>query len=210
MLQIWNTYVIILPGELVQPVLPDNFEELNMEEKIKAHQEFRQVWPTHAFAKLIRKLHPRLYAILRLLLVDLLQKTLYFSSYCWCEGLPILEQYLMLLSAAYGDYIPVHDDYLVCPVLFSKDNMKQHKEEFQDIEMEESLNVQVGELMDNHGLHVSRDGSINLEDFESMVKKVGELLEFFLKDMDKEEEMMIRHHWPMREGKFIHTMESCK
>jgi len=48
--------------------------------------------------------------------------------------------------------------------------------------------------MDNHGLHVSRDGSVNLEDFESMVKKVVDSMEFFFKDANEEQEKMIRRH----------------
>lgn len=61
-----------------------------------------------------------------------LQRAIY-SSHSWCEDLPLLEQCLVEISAAYGNYIPVHDNCLVCRVLFSEENLKRHEKEFEEI-----------------------------------------------------------------------------
>lgn len=138
-----------------------------------------------------------------------LQRAIYYSSHSWCDDLPLLEQCLVKISAAYGDYIPVHKDYPVCPVLFSEEGLKRHEKEFEDIVyMEEFLDVQTGNEMKKQGHLVGRDGSISLEDFDA-AKKAEELLVSVLKDKDKEQEKRIRRYWTMREGKFVLTMESC-
>jgi hypothetical protein len=95
-----------LPGDLQQPVLPDNFDELGVVQKSEARAEIRQVFSYHRFLQFVRQLQPGLYAALRLHQMEYLRRAIYYSSYSWSDGLPILEQCLLSLTAGYDDYIP--------------------------------------------------------------------------------------------------------
>ncbi|KAF8809239.1 hypothetical protein BYT27DRAFT_6526665 [Phlegmacium glaucopus] len=95
-----------VPGDLQQPVLPDNFDELGVAQKSEAHAEIRQVASNHQFLKLVRQLRPELYSALRLHQKEDLRRAVYYSSHSWSDGLPLLERCLLSLTAGYGDYIP--------------------------------------------------------------------------------------------------------
>ena len=80
-----------LPGDLQQPVLPDNFDELGVAQKSEARAEIMQVLSYHRFLQLVRQLQPGLYAALRLHQMEDLRRAVYYSSYSWSDGLPLLE-----------------------------------------------------------------------------------------------------------------------
>jgi hypothetical protein len=71
-----------------------------------------------------------------------LRRAMYYSSYSWLDGLPLLEQCLLSLTAGYNDYIPASTSYRVPPELFSEEDVKRH--EFRDIiRPEEWLDVHI-------------------------------------------------------------------
>ena len=99
-------------GDLQQPVLPDNFDELSADKK--------QVGNQGGFIKpqANLRLRPALYAVLRLQQMKDLPRAIYYSSLSCSDDSALLERCLMSLSAAYGDYIPVSAKYPVCPVSY--------------------------------------------------------------------------------------------
>jgi hypothetical protein len=203
-------YAKLPGGYLQQPVLPDNFDELGVAQKSEARAEIRQVVSNHQFLKLVRQLRPGLYATLRLHQMEDLRRAIYYSSHSWSDGLPLLEQCLLSLTAGYGDYIPASTNYPVCPVLFSDEDVKRHEEEFRDIiHPEEWLDVHIRALMKTKSIVLHRDGCVDEEDFEDARKKADESFVSISAAMDEERAEKFRRHWPMREGKFVLSMESC-
>ena len=197
-------------GDLQQPVLPDNFDELSVAQKSEARVEIRQVVSNYQFLKLVHRLRPGLYATLRLHQMENLRRAIYYSSHSWSDGLPLLEQSLLSLTAGYGDYIPASINHPVCPVLFSDDDVKRHEKEFRDIiHPEEWLDVHIRALMKTKGIVLHRDGCIDQEDFEEARKKADESFVAISAAMDEERAEKFRRHWPMREDKFVLSMESC-
>ena len=203
-------YAKLPEGDLQRPVLPDNFDKVGIAQKSEARAEISQVTPNHQFLKLIRQLRPGLYATLRLRQMEDLRRAIYYSSHSWSDGLPLLEQCLLSLTAGYGDYIPTSANYPVCPVLFSDEDVKRHQKEFKDIiHPEEWLDAHIRALMKTKGIVVHRDGCVDEEDFEEAQKKADESFMAISAAMDKEHADKFRLHWPMREGKFVLSMESC-
>lgn len=203
-------YAKLPGGDLQQPVLPDNFDELGAAQKSEAHAEVRRVASNHQFLKLVRQLRPALYAALRLHQMEDMRRAIYYSSHSWSDGLPLLEQCLLSLTVGYGDYIPTSINYPVCPVIFSEEDAKRHEKEFRDIIYpEEWLDVHIRALMRIKGILLHRDGSVDEEDFEEARKKADESFVAISTAMDEERAEKFRRHWPMREGKFVLSMESC-
>ena len=204
-------YAKLLGGDdLQQPVLPDNFDSLGVAQKLEARAEIRQVASNHRFLKLVRQLQPALYTALRLHQMEDLRRAIYYSSHSWSDGLPLLEQCLLSLTAGYGDYIPASNDYPVCPVIFSEEDTKRHEKEFRDIIYpEEWLDVHIRALMKTKGIVLHRDGSVEEGEFEEARKKADESFVAISAAMDAERAEKFRRHWPLREGKFVLSIESC-
>lgn len=120
-------YAKLLGGDLQQPLLPDNFDALNVAQKLEARAEIKKVASNHQFLKLVRQLQPVLYTSLRLHQMEDLRRAIYYSSHSWSDGLPLLEQCLLSLTTGYGDYIPASTNYPVCPVIFSEEDTKRHE-----------------------------------------------------------------------------------
>jgi hypothetical protein len=203
-------YAQLPAGDLQQPVLPDNFDELDVAQKLNARAEVRHVASNHLFLRLVCQLRPVLYAAFRLHQMEDLRRAIYYSSHSWSDGLPLLEQCLLSLTTAYGDYIPASNDYLVCPVLFSEEDVKRHEKEFKEIILpEEWLDVHITALMKTKGIVLHRDGCVDKAIFEDARKKADESFLKISTGMDAERAEKFRRHWPMREGKFVLSMESC-
>jgi Phosphotransferase enzyme family len=203
-------YAKLPGGDLQDPVLPDNFDELDVGQKSKVHAEIRQVVSNHRFLELVRQLRPGLYAALQLHQMEDLRRAIYYSSHSWSDGLPLLERCLLSLTARYGNYIPASTNYPVSPVLFSEDDVRRHEKEFKDIiHPEEWLDVHIRALMMTKGIVLHRDGSVDSEDFEEARKKADESFVAISTAMDEERAEKFRRHWPMRAGKFVLSMESC-
>jgi hypothetical protein len=122
-----DTKNLLSGGDLQQPLLPDDFDALDVAQKLEARAEVKKVASNHRFLKLVRQLRPALYASFRLRQMEDLRCTIYYSSHSWSDGLPLLEQRLMSLTAGYNDYIPANTDYPVCPVIFSEEDTKRHE-----------------------------------------------------------------------------------
>lgn len=60
--------------------------------------------------------------------------------------------------------------------------------------------------MKTKGILLRRDGCVNEEDFEEARKKADESFMAISAAMCAEK---FGRHWPMREGKFVLSMESC-
>jgi Phosphotransferase enzyme family len=201
-------YARLPAGKLHQPVLPDNFEQLEDSEKVQARAEVRRVASKHEFLEAIRQLLPAFHDTLCTPLVEPIRNAIYYSSYSWSDGLPLLEQCLVSISAMYGTYIRAHKNYPVCPVSISEEDLKRHKKEFDDIVcVEESLDVHIRTLLNHEGIIIHQDGSVDSRVFELAQSRVKELFVSFTRDNVNYPEKM--KHWPMREGKFVHSMESC-
>ena len=197
-------------GDLQQPVLPDNFDELSDDKKQQAREEVKEVASNHQFLKLIFQLRPVLYAALRLRQMEYLRRAIYYSSHSWSDGLPLFERCLMSLSAAYGDYIPASTDCPICPVLFSEEEVKRHEKDFEDIiHPEEWLDVHITAMMKAKGFILHKDGSVNTEDFEEAREKADKSFLNIYQGMSEQRAEKFKRHWPMREGKFVLSMESC-
>lgn len=168
-------YAKLPNGDLERPVLPSNYDELSDAQKLEAHAEITQTMSKHRLLELINSMQPGLYASLRLLQKEYLRRAIYYSSYSWSDGLPLLEQTLISLSAAYGDFIPVNPEYPVCPLSFSEENIKRREREFKEIiHDEEYLDAHVMTLLKMYGFTISKDGSVDEEIFEEARKKVHE------------------------------------
>lgn len=173
-----------------------------------------QVASKHQFLKAVRQLHPVLYATLRLLQTEYLCRAIYYSLalHSWSEGLPLLEQCLISLTAGYGDYIPTSASYAVCPVSFSDEDVKRHEREFEDIvHREEWLELQIMAWMKAEGIVLQRHGCVNEEVFEEAQDLADKILRELSAAMPDEVgvDRRLRRHWPFREGKFVLSMESC-
>lgn len=63
------------------------------------------------------------------------------------------------------------------------------------------------------GIAVYQDGSVDEDVFEDARKQVDECLVDLSKTIElkkgKEHVERFRRHWPLREGRFVHSMESC-
>ena len=82
-----------------------------------------------------------------------LRRAIYYSSRSWSDGLPLLEQCLLSLTAGYGYYIPASTNHPVCPVIFSEEDTKRHEKGFRDvIYPEEWLDVHIRALMKTKGI----------------------------------------------------------
>jgi hypothetical protein len=202
-------YAKLPTGDLKLPVLPDNFDELSDAQKVEARAEITHIASKHRFLELVNQ--PALYASLWLLY---LRRAIYYSSYSWSDGLPLLEQTLISLTAAYGDYIPVNPEYPVCPLSFSEEDVRRHESEFKDvIHAEEWLDSHVTTLLERYGITVFKDGSVDEAVFEEARKKVDEcFVDLYMaieRKRGKEQAERFKRRWPLREGKFVHSMESC-
>jgi hypothetical protein len=186
---------------------------LGVTQKLEARAEIGKVASNHRFLKLVRQLRPALYASFRLHQMEDLRRAIYYSSHSWSDGLPLLEQCLISLSAGYGDYIPASTDYPVCPVIFFEEDTKRHEKEFKDIiYTEEWLDVYIRALMKTKGILMHRDGSVDEEEFEEARKKADESFVAISTGMDAKDAKRaetFRRHWPLREGKFVLSIESC-
>ncbi|KDR84192.1 hypothetical protein GALMADRAFT_205913 [Galerina marginata CBS 339.88] len=196
------------------PVFPDNFDAMSDAQKLEALAEMTQIASKACLLGLVSRTHPALYASLRLLQMEYLRRTIYYSSYSWADGLPLLEQTLMSLTAAYGGYIPVNPESPICPLSFSEADVRRHETEFKDIiHAEEWLDSHATTLLKTYGFTVYKDGSVDEEAFEEARKKADEcfvdILTTIARERGKESAERFRHHWPLREGKFVHSMESC-
>jgi hypothetical protein len=63
--------------------------------------------------------------------------------------------------------------------------------------------------MKTKGILLRRDGCVNEEDFEEARKKADESFMAISAAMHEECAEKFGRHWPMREGKFVLSMESC-
>lgn len=94
--------------------------------------------------------------------------------------------------------------------MFSEEDGKRNEEEFRDIFLrEEWLDVQVMALMGSRGIVVDSEGCVDAEDFEEAQEKADQVFVEISTGMDEELAEKFRRHWPMREGKFVHFVESC-
>jgi NADH:ubiquinone oxidoreductase subunit B-like Fe-S oxidoreductase len=59
------------------------------------------------------------------------------------------------------------------------------------------------------GILVHRDGSVDEEEFEEARKKAYESFVAITTGMDAKGAETFRRHWPLREGKFVLSIESC-
>ena len=204
------SYAKLPEGDLQHPVLPDNFDGLGVAQKLKARAEIRKVASKHQFLKLVRQLQPALYASLGLCQMEDLRSAIYYSSYSWSDGLPLLERCLLSLSGGYGDYFPARANYPVCPVIFSEEDTKRHEKEFKDIIYPgEFLDVHVRAWMKGKGIVVHRDGAVEEEMFEEAKKKADQCFVEISAAMDVKHVEKFKRHWPFREGKFELSIESC-
>ena len=68
-------------------------------------------------------------------------------------------------------------------------------------------------LLKMHGITVYKDGSVDEEVFEEARKKVDKCFVNIYMTIErkkgKERAERFRRDWPLREGKFVHSMESC-
>jgi hypothetical protein len=87
-------YVRLPSGELQQPILPDNFEELENLEKDMARTEARQTASKDEFLRVISQLRPDFYTKLQTPLIEPIRSAIYYSSFSWSDGLPLFEQCL--------------------------------------------------------------------------------------------------------------------
>ncbi|KAF9485554.1 hypothetical protein BDN70DRAFT_871224 [Pholiota conissans] len=205
-------HVRIMSKDTLRPVMPDNYEELADTEKEEARAEYRLVFPRYAFYKVLRERQdPSLLVdVQRLLHMELLRHAIYCSSHSWSDGLPILNRTLMMICNTYGDGIPIHKDYPICPVFFSEDE-KAHVEDeyYTSISTEELLETHVRTSMKRAGIYMLPDGAVGSEQFDDAVKMNKELFASALEGQSEVVQERISSRWPVREGKYVHSMEYC-
>ncbi|KAF9485544.1 kinase-like protein [Pholiota conissans] len=203
-------YVAVVPGEH-QPIMPDNYDQLTAVEQEEARTEYRRIWPRYLFYKLLKKVGGPLLAVMRLWQMELVKKAVYFSSHCWSDGLPAFEQILMLLSAEYGKLIPVHDDYPICPVVFSEEDEKRHEKEYKVVFGEEILlEPRVKVAIERAGIVMGPDGAVESKDLDAAMRINEDVYAMTVAGKSEAHREAIRRRWPIREGKFVCTMESCR
>ncbi|KAF9485545.1 hypothetical protein BDN70DRAFT_591828 [Pholiota conissans] len=203
-------YITISDDGLYKPVLLENYSELTVEEKEEARAEFRRFWARHALHKFVLDMHAPLLVVLTVWHMELLKRAVYCSSRSWSEGLPLLERTMMSLSAEYGDSIPVVDNYPVCPVVFSEEDQKRHNKEYTKvIYAEQRLEATLTKAMKEAGIALGEDGSVHPDQFGAAVKKNEEVFAAIMASTGEVAQARIKPRWPVREGKFVYTMESC-
>ena len=193
--------------DLPPPLFPDDYNQLDVACQKETLAAYKQVESHHHFFKLISQMQPKLYAVMLLRHMEDLRSAIYHSSHSWSLGLPRIEQALVSLATAYGDYIPVSTEYPVSPVTFSEEDMDRNKEEFCDIVLHNHLlENHFLDMMKAKGFKVNPDGMMSTEDFEEAQEAANEILEEAIEGMGEE---LVRRHWPVREGRLEPAMESC-
>ncbi|KJA22711.1 hypothetical protein HYPSUDRAFT_77307 [Hypholoma sublateritium FD-334 SS-4] len=161
---------------LEQPVMPDNFNTLGNEERSQATAEFLQAWPKHAYLKHLSQLHPRLadHEVAQLPQIEVLRRAIYHSAHSWSQGLPALEQMLMVIKYAYGGTFPIHKDYPAAGI-FSGEDLEQYSADMDELIEEQEHEAAVMELLQEDGICVSQDGGVAEQDFEAALKKAEDI-----------------------------------
>jgi hypothetical protein len=160
------------------------------------------------FLKSVHELRPELFDVLRLRQMEELRRAIYYSSHSWSDGLPLLEQCLILLSAAYRNYIPANSDYPTSPFVFSKEDLRRNEDELNGFfYVEERLDALIRARFRLKGYFLHKDGSVDATIFEVAQREATEAFKFFSKTV--EDPVRFEQHWPLRERKFVLSNELC-
>ncbi len=197
---------VSISGSLDRPVLPDNFETLGVDEQSHAKAEFLQVWPKYVYLKHLAQLHPRLSEVVQLPQMEVLRRAIYHSAHSWSDGLPALEQMLRVIKYTYGGAFPIHKEYPAMTI-FSGEDLQQYSADMDKLIEEQEQEAGILEAIQEDGICVSQDGAVIEEDFEAALMKAEELRSHWIANADVE---VPEESWPLREGKYVPTMDSCK
>ena len=201
---------ITLTGDFEDPLSPSNIDELDEDAIDEIQNEVDKVSLMRQYLTLVRDINPDLITVMRSEHMEHLRRALYYSSHSWSDGLPLLEQTLIQIYSSYGKEIPVHKDFPTRLISFSEEDRERHQKEFKTVIWREALLEEfVHRLMKKAGILPHRDGSVPEEQYEQAKQ---ELLGIFARITAKctpeqiEETKLL---WPLREGKFDMSAESC-
>lgn len=199
---------ISISDNLEKPVLPDNFNTLGDEDQYQATAEFLEAFPKHAYLKHVAQLHPRLSEVVQLPRMEVLRRAIYHSAHSWSQGLPALEQTLMAIKYGYGGTFPIHKDYPAA-ALFSGDDLEQYCADMDKLIEEQENEGVVMHALQEDGICVSQDGGVVEQEFEAALNKAEEIRSRWIAHAEGETREETARTWPLREGKYVPTMDSC-
>lgn len=201
---------ITLAGDFEDPLLPSNIDELDEDAIDEIQNEVDKFSLMRQYLTLVRDINPDLITVMRSEHMDHLRRALYYSSHSWSDGLPLLEQTLMQICSSYGKEIPFHKDFPTCPISFNEEDRERHKKEFKTVVYREALLEEfVHKLMKEAGIILHRDGSVPEEQYEQAKQELPRIFARITAKCTPEQIEETKLMWPLREGKFDMSAESC-
>jgi hypothetical protein len=206
---------ITVTGDFEDPLMPSNIDELD-ENNIDENNtdEIQNVIDKYLLMRqyltLVKDINPNLITAMKFEHMEHLRRALYYSSYSWSDGLPLLEQILMQICSSYGKEIPVHKNFPTCPISFTKEERERHQKEFKTVIHREALLEElVHKLMKNAGIMLHRDGSVPKDQYEQAKQELPGIFARITAKCTPEQIEETKRLWPLREGKFDTSAESC-
>ena len=201
---------ITLTGDFEDPLLPSNIDDLDEDAVDEIQNEVDKFSLMRHYLTLIRDINPDLITAMRFEHMEHLRRALYYSSHSWSDGLPLLEQTLMQICSSYGKEIPVHKDFPTCPISFTDKDRERHQKEFKTVVRREALLEEfVHKLMKKAGIILHRDGSVPVEQYEQAKQALPGIFAKITAKCNPEQIEETKLLWPLREGKFDMSAESC-
>ncbi|KDQ11898.1 hypothetical protein BOTBODRAFT_162342 [Botryobasidium botryosum FD-172 SS1] len=200
-----------LTRDFEDPHMPDA-DNLNAAKNSLVESELKRVWVMYKFLASIKEARPALYTAMRDPSMDLLRQAIYFSSHSWSDGLPNLERVLMIFCEVYGDGLnhPTHPDYPECPISFSQKDKERIEQEFETVVgLEMRLEGILQNLLARVNIKLHPDGRVLAEDFEAAQKEAMYIRADMERLADDCAKGVLKRIWPLREGKFVTSAESC-
>jgi hypothetical protein len=201
---------ITLTGDFEDPLLPSNIDELDEDAIDEIYNEVDKVSLMRQYLTLVRDINPDLITAMRSEHMDHLRRALYYSSHSWSDGLPLLEQTLIQICSSYGKEIPAHKDFPTCLISFSEEERERHQKEFKTVVRRETLLEElVHRLMKKAGIILHRDGSVPEEQYQQAKQALPGIFARITAKCTPEQIEETKLLWPLREGKFDMSAESC-
>lgn len=201
---------ITLTGDFEDPLMPSNIDELDENTIDEIQNEVDKFFLMRQYLTSVRDINPDLITAMRSKHMEHLRDALYYSSHSWSDGLPLLEQTLMQICSSYGKEIPVHKDFPTCPISFSKEDRERHQKVFKTVIWREALLEEfVHKLMKDAGIILHRDGSVPENQYEQAKQELPGIFAIITAKCTPEQIEETKRLWPLREGKFDMSAESC-
>lgn len=192
------------------PVLPD-LETLDGFQKFRLREEITRVDSMRQYLAYIGPSRQAVLNSMRSPYLELLRHTIYYSCHSWSDGLPNLERVLVRLCEAYEDgSIPGHRDYPNSPVQFSPSEQEARDKDFhRTVGLEAQLEEIVHTRIRRAGITLHPDGSVQTEELEIAVQLAQQIFVALTRIDDPGVLETTTRLWPLREGKFVLSSESC-